>query len=398
MSYTLQRAVNDGQVTYNVAVDSTTEVKECKIPVPQNFPVDLLIHVRVFAIGEITEHSFTARFDLYVNWPEQIVGAVEFAQRVEDLSLAGGGASRALAWQPLIRFPNALNYTQDMQVIFADASRRRIGTRRTIQGSFKISSTRNSADFPFDVVPLELVMQLGFERNSKQQLYAEKYRFAMNPEQPNLMYAQHDLEYSFRPLRHHLATTTPLEAPQAISKFIAVVPATRKWHRHVHRLVPLLVILNAASIFVFFLPAKEMAARMATSLLILASILLVKIMRMGHWPTSQHITWLDKYFYGSTFVSFLAFALGTIASSAAATPSTNLVAVIVCLTTMAAFNIFMYNEACSILLRAPQKAGKMGKIDDVHVRLLEHQGLSLSEDTGTVQDIDRYEKVLANWV
>ena len=95
MSYTLQRAVNDGQVTYNVAVDSTTEVKECKIPVPQNFPVDLLIHVRVFAIGEITEHSFTARFDLYVNWPEQMEGAVEFAQDLDEATLAGVSGDRA---------------------------------------------------------------------------------------------------------------------------------------------------------------------------------------------------------------------------------------------------------------------------------------------------------------
>jgi hypothetical protein len=40
----------------------------------------------------------------------------------------------------------------------------------------------------------------------------------------------------------------------------------------------------------------------------------------------------------------------------------------------------------------------MGAIDDVAVRLLEHQGLSISPDTGTVVDAKRYHGIMKNWV
>ena len=256
--------------------------------------MQILTHVRVFAVAQITASQFTARFDLYINWPEQVVGAVEFAQSVEDSSLANGNEAKALAWHPIVRFPNAIQYTQGMRLIFADTERRRIGVRTTVQGTFKVSSAANAASFPFDSVPLELVMQLGFEKNSKQQLYADQYQFAMNPEQPNLIYAQHDHDYSFRTPRHKVLTTTPLEAPQAISKFVVVVPATRKWQRHVFRIVPMLALLSAASLVLFAVPVDELGVRAGGSLLLLLAQVMAKVTRNLHWPTTQEITWLDK--------------------------------------------------------------------------------------------------------
>jgi len=151
-SYTLQRVAGDGDVSYHVKLSagggrSDAAAGDQRKPILQQFPVSMLIHTRIMAIGNITATTFQCRFDLYVNWPEQMEGAVEFAQDLDEATLAGVSGDRAaLAWQPLIRFPNAIEYTESRRLIFTDEVRRRIGQRTTVQGLFKVCSTGHGSE------------------------------------------------------------------------------------------------------------------------------------------------------------------------------------------------------------------------------------------------------------
>ena len=51
-------------------------------------PVKIHTHTRIFSIGDISvmNSTFECRFDLYLNWPEQIEGACEYALEVRKLS------------------------------------------------------------------------------------------------------------------------------------------------------------------------------------------------------------------------------------------------------------------------------------------------------------------------
>jgi len=40
----------------------------------------------------------------------------------------------------------------------------------------------------------------------------------------------------------------------------------------------------------------------------------------------------------------------------------------------------------------------MGKVDGVGVRLMEHQGFVVNSSTGAVQNLQRYQSHLKNWV
>jgi len=353
-SYTLQRVAGDGDVSYHVKLSagggrSDAAAGDQRKPILQQFPVSMLIHTRIMAIGNITATTFQCRFDLYVNWPEQMEGAVEFAQDLDEATLAGVSGDRAaLAWQPLIRFPNAIEYTESRRLIFTDEVRRRIGQRTTVQGLFKVCSTGHGSAFPFDAVPLELVMQLGFEMNSKQQLYADKYRFAMNPEQPNLSYAQHDPEYSFWPARHATMTTTPLEAPQPISKFVVVMPAVRKWSQHCIRFVPLLLVLNVASLFLFCVPVEQLAPRLIGSLLLLLATVLAKL-TVRAWPTTQQLSWLDTYYFGCFLTSFLVFVLVTTTSAMDSDPGPHKAAAVASVVVWALMNVVSFTKAKNLI-------------------------------------------------
>lgn len=165
-------------------------------------PSRLLCHARIVTIGDVdlAKQTFHSRVDFTVIWNEQVEGGVEYAKEVAEAHRMGQ-ENRQLKWEPLLRFPNAVHYEimNRTKLYLIDEARRRVGFRTTVQGVFKCKL--DLSKFPFDVQALRLDVQLGFEMNSKQQLFADTHVMVQNPEEANLINAQIDSEYTFRPIR-----------------------------------------------------------------------------------------------------------------------------------------------------------------------------------------------------
>jgi len=78
-----------------------------------------------------------------------------------------------------------------------------------------------------------------------------------------------------------MTTTGPLEAAAPISKFIVILPADRKWFRHVYGLALTGWTCGTLSLLTFIIDGSDQAGRMMVPALLMAVLFLAKIAYLG---------------------------------------------------------------------------------------------------------------------
>mmetsp|Transcript_13935 Transcript_13935/g.33046 ORF Transcript_13935/g.33046 Transcript_13935/m.33046 type:complete len:208 (+) Transcript_13935:148-771(+) len=144
--------------------------------VPQQRPVKILCHARVFSLARVDAlHStFECRFDLYLAWPEQVEGSLDRAARAAT-ARGGRAGPTNLLWEPSLRFPNAVTHRcVDEKLYFVDHERRRIGYPRRVSRKRAVYPHPQSPCLPRPTptlpTPPTLLLLLPFEQCATQNL------------------------------------------------------------------------------------------------------------------------------------------------------------------------------------------------------------------------------------
>ena len=102
-----------------------------------------------------------------------------------------------------------------------------------------------------------------------------------NPEQPNLIFGQQDSEFDFRPPRYIMTQTGPLESAGPISKYIVILPADRKFMRHVYGMVLTTCVMSTLSLLVFLIGFEDKLGRMSVPCFLMMVLFLAKLSFYG---------------------------------------------------------------------------------------------------------------------
>mmetsp|Transcript_48877 Transcript_48877/g.96708 ORF Transcript_48877/g.96708 Transcript_48877/m.96708 type:complete len:435 (-) Transcript_48877:186-1490(-) len=378
-------------------------------------------HVRVLNVGNIRvgDQSFDTRFDFECCWEVFVRSELERAKEVQEANM-DGNPGKALTWDPGLAFPSAISYEavgiRTILVHDAISSRSceenrssdsiycgsrsgssavavgRVGFRVKIGGTFKCS--QDLRDFPFDKQALQVVIQMGPEARSGQQLTTSEAYFVQNPLHPNIILAQADAEYDFRPVRFRLSATGPLEGSgrhqSPVSRFMFTIPIERDPG---NQFFTSLVVLSIASMSFssFALPLNAMADRLSLPLNILVVLVAFKYSISTSLPSVPYLTLLDKYMYAIGAFVFACFMAAGANSFLGASPKADGVALVLLGIGLGAINLKFWNLSLSAQKKGSAKIGAMGEIDEEMNRLLAENGIMLNS-FGSIEEshLERY--------
>eukprot|EP00929_Paragymnodinium_shiwhaense_P041999 TRINITY_DN2180_c0_g5_i1.p1 TRINITY_DN2180_c0_g5~~TRINITY_DN2180_c0_g5_i1.p1 ORF type:complete len:442 (+),score=77.22 TRINITY_DN2180_c0_g5_i1:176-1501(+) len=258
----------------------------------------IYLYTRVHFVGDVNlaTQQFSTRFDLHVLW------------RPCHAKVPG--------FNPIIRFPESVSWREVMRIdLTDDYGGKLIGFRRTIEGTFRTPLDLHC--FPFDAQVLQIEMALGrCEKTGSKLSITNGWRVAHHPAEPNIILAQFDNTYSFRPLRYYLHQSGFLEDVEKSAKYTLVIPVVRDstyFIQNQYLFVFLVFVMNDTLPY-----CLEMNDTVGKQMLILTLYLLLvayKFAIQAELPKLPYNTFFDSYImFVFINISLTLMGIGTIAA------------------------------------------------------------------------------------
>lgn len=260
----------------------------------------IFIAFRIIQIGEIDirDQAFICRFDLFVEWVD------EESCRLTPADL---GKEDADHFEPTIRFTNADDFVLKDKLWIVFPETKFVGYRVTVQGRFRMQF--DFQNFPFDVQRLIIELTMGQEKSSSRLLHNELCQFRHSSSQANTLMQQFSTEYTFRPLRYRITTTSSIEGMggKQTSQYQLIAPIRRQYSYYLSQVYVIAVLIQALAFGIFALPYDD-----NTRMEVLAALVLVlsafKLQVSNDLPKVPQMTQLDRYllavhfFFGGIYV------------------------------------------------------------------------------------------------
>lgn len=246
----------------------------------------VFVAFRVIQVGHIklVEQSFTARFDLFVEWQDEPWSQKHFKELEDDTT----------HWEPNIRFSNADTFITQDKIYVTFPQTGFIGYRVTVEGEFRVHF--NLRQFPFDAQKLSIQITLGRERQSNTLLHRDVAQFRDSGNHPNILMEQFSTEYIFRPLRYNIFETSQLTGVEgrSMSQYEIAIPVLRQYGYYLTNAYCVGLVIQLLSLGIFFLEIGDANRIMLTATLFVV-MAAFKYQTSNDLPRVAVLTQLDEY-------------------------------------------------------------------------------------------------------
>ena len=366
-------------------------------------PTTVYFSVLIIQMSEINPArcSFKCRFDLFVHWDSEY--AHEHTGQGEHVHVD----KETLGWLPIIRFPNADEYSEYMRMHEVRPALGMAGYRTTMQGTFKC--VQNLRNFPFDVQAMTIECQLGRELNTGTDLCMPQFRAAHNPHIGNRILVQVDAEWYHRPVRYRISRTANIEGSTVFPKYVIIIPCERNSRYYLNNIyvIPFFILLMSTGVFA--VPLENKGERLTLTATVFLVLVAYKFSINEQLPNVPYYTQLDRYMTFSMLCIFMTYMIDIYPH----TPQTQrlwIIATIVLIIFSHLYFIYEVRHHATKSMRAIRgsdirfytvrqkrrvfkvernRVKDMGIIDEQLKKMLEANHIKLNPD-GTIMDPEKY--------